>query len=187
MKNLIPFALLLSVCFIGCKDDDDEPELPEIPNEEEVITTLTYTLTPNGGGDVKVFSFEDLDGDGGNAPVITTDSLERNTMYSGSIQVLNKVANPVENITEEVEEEGDEHQFFFQTTNNQFNIQYADMDENDLPLGLKTNFTTDSTSGSLVITLRHEPNKTAANVAEGNIANAGGETDIEVTFTVNVK
>jgi hypothetical protein len=35
--------------------------------------------------------------------------------------------------------------------------------------------------------LRHEPNKDALNVASGEITNAGGETDIEVSFPVTIK
>jgi len=45
---------------------------------------------------------------------------------------------------------------------------------------------TDPGEGGLRITLRHEPNKTAAGVQNGDITNAGGETDIEVTFTFEV-
>jgi hypothetical protein len=39
----------------------------------------------------------------------------------------------------------------------------------------------------LKITLRHEPNKKASGVVGGSITNAGGETDIEVSFDVEVK
>ena len=37
------------------------------------------------------------------------------------------------------------------------------------------------------MTLRHEPAKDASGVAAGDITNAGGETDIEVTFDVTVE
>ena len=42
-------------------------------------------------------------------------------------------------------------------------------------------------SGTITVTLRHEPNKDAAGVSSGDIANAGGETDIEVTFNVEIQ
>ena len=65
---------------------------------------------------------------------------------------------------------------------------YMDMDGNGNPIGLTTTVTTASAgSGAITITLRHEPDKTAAGVAGGDISNAGGETDIEVTFQVNVQ
>lgn len=39
-------AMVLTAIFFltACEKDD-----PVIPNEEELITTLTYTLTPSGG------------------------------------------------------------------------------------------------------------------------------------------
>lgn len=189
MKSKILIALLLSATLFSCDDDDNgpEPTTPVIPNEEEVITTLTYTLTPIAGGDVKVFTFEDLDGDGGDAPIITLDTLEKNTRYSGVVQLLNKQETPAEDITLEVEEEGDEHQFFYQTSNDNFFINYSDVDEDGNPIGIETVLSTASSSSNITITLRHEPNKTAANVSAGDITNAGGETDIEVTFVVDVE
>ncbi|HBK71516.1 MAG TPA: type 1 periplasmic binding fold superfamily protein, partial [Flavobacteriaceae bacterium] len=35
--------------------------------------------------------------------------------------------------------------------------------------------------------LRHEPNKSASGVSDGDITNAGGETDIEVIFNITVQ
>ena len=37
-------------------------------------------------------------------------------------------------------------------------------------------------SATMTVILRHEPNKAGAGVSDGDITNAGGETDIEVTF-----
>lgn len=171
------------VLFSSCDKDD-----PEIANEEELITTLTYTLTPESGGDAVVLSFTDLDGDGGNAPVLVGGTLAANTTYVGSIILLNETETPAENITEEVEEEDDEHQFFFSALNGlNATVTYNDTDGQN-PVGLKTKVTTGAASqGKLRVTLRHEPNKSAAGVSEGNIANAGGETDIEVEFDVTVE
>jgi hypothetical protein len=47
--------------------------------------------------------------------------------------------------------------------------------------------TSSAGSGTLTITLRHEPNKDGDNVADGDITNAGGETDVEVTFNIDVE
>ena len=41
--------------------------------------------------------------------------------------------------------------------------------------------------GTLKVTLRHEPNKSAAGVVGGDITNAGGETDIEVEFPIVIE
>ena len=43
-----------------------------------------------------------------------------------------------------------------------------------------------STTGNLTIILRHDLDKNGAGVSSGNIANAGGETDIEVVFPIQV-
>ena len=183
------FALAL---LSSCKKDDDEPADPPIPNEAEVITTLILTLTPDGGGDVKTFYWQDLDGDGGDEPIIIPDTLAINTVYTGAVQLLNELENPAEDITEEVqsEEEDEEHQFFYFTTVANLTIAYdpMDVDANGNPVGVDTQFTTgDAASGTLTVTLRHEPDKEGAGVSGGDITNAGGETDIEVEFEVDVE
>lgn len=179
------FILGLSATLIGC---DKDPDDPIIPNEEEVITTLILTLTPSGGGTSKVFNFTDLDGNGGNNPVITIDTLAANTTYSGTLVLLNQQKSPEEDITEEVKEESAEHQFFYEVTTSNVTVSYRDKDTNGSPLGVSTELVTGaSESGSLKITLRHEPNKGAAGVDTGQIQNAGGETDIEVSFNLEVK
>ncbi len=179
--------LLTAIFFASCSDDDDSN--PVIPNEEELITTLTYTLTPVGGGTVVELSFQDLDGDGGNNPVITGGTLTANTTYNASIVLLNETENPAENITEEVRREDEEHQFFFAVSDGlNLTVDYSDADENGNPLGLATTITTgDASTGNLTVTLRHEPDKSANGVSNGDITNAGGETDIEVQFNVTIQ
>lgn len=163
-------------------------EEPEIPNEEELITTLIYTLTPDGGGDVVVFSFLDPDGDGGIEPTINSQTLAANRTYSGVVELLNELETPFENIAEEVEEEGDEHQFFFRTNLVTLNFLYDDEDSEGNPIGLKTKVVTgEAGTGQFTITLRHEPDKDAAGVSDGDISNAGGETDIEVVFDAAIQ
>ena len=163
-------------------------DLPEV-NEEEVITTLTATLTPVGGGTSIVLKTQDLDGDGPDAPVVTVSgSLAANTVYNGTMEILNELESPAEDITEEIEEEADEHQFFFGVTNSIVTATYADLDSNNLPIGLEYTITTSSPgSGTLTITLIHEPDKTATGVSGGDITNAGGSTDITETFPITVE
>lgn len=188
MKNIfvlifIAFAIVLS-SLTSCNDDDIQ-----IPNEEELITTLTYILTPEGTGNPVIFSFRDLDGDGGEDPVISEGILAANTIYTGTVVLLNELETPNVNIAAEVEEEGDEHQFFYGISGAaELTILYDDEDVNGSPVGLSTTVETGNTStGQLTITLRHEPDKSAPGVSEGNIANAGGETDISVTFNVSIQ
>ena len=65
---------------------------------------------------------------------------------------------------------------------------YKDSDNGGYPIGLKSEFITGGNSqGNLKVTLRHQPDKAGTNVSAGDITNAGGETDIEVNFTVNIQ
>ena len=184
MKTIELLFILLAgaLTFVSCEKDD-----PEIRNEEELITTVKYTLTPQSDGSEVVFLFRDLDGDGGNSPVITAGSLRSGIIYSGTLELLNEAETPVEDITEEIENEGDAHQFFF-ISNANISVQYNDTDLNGKPVGLKTVLTTGNAgTGKFKIILRHQPDKNASGVANGDITNAGGETDIEVEFDVVIQ
>ena len=175
------YALLAStLIFSSCSDDDDTPEPV---NEEEVITTLTVTL--DSGSDTVVMQYQDLDGDGPDAATVTVSgSLNANTVYDGSIVLLNETESPAENVTEEIEEEDLDHQFFY-TVGSGLDVaaEYGDADSEGNPLGLSFILNTGvASSGGLTFTLRHEPNK-----PNTGLENAGGETDIEVTFDVTVE
>ncbi|WP_343486419.1 type 1 periplasmic binding fold superfamily protein [Allomuricauda sp. d1] len=181
IKFLSIFALA-GLLFTGCSDDDENPDPV---NEEEVITTMTVTLVPGGGGDTITLQTRDLDGDGPDAPVVTVSGdLAANTTYGGGIVLLNETETPPENITEEVEDEDDEHQFFFVTTGNIASVDYGDQDDDGNPVGLVFTLTTgDAGNASIAITLRHEPKKPN----DGTLADAGGETDITETFNLTIQ
>ena len=187
MKNLnsIFILTLISLFFMSCSDDDANPTPV---NEEEVITTVIATLTTATGTLIRM-EFRDLDGDGPDTPVITVSStLQANTIYSGSLDLLNETVDPAESITEEVEEEADEHQFFFSSSNGLITTEYGDADANGNPIGLLFTLTTTTVGDdAITITLRHEPNKDAEGVSNGDDTNAGGETDVEVTFPVTIE
>ena len=174
-------ALCVSTFISGCKDDHDHD------HEQELITTLTMTFV--SGSDTAVFQFRDLDGDGGLPPVISVEPLAANTTYNVSITLLNEAEVPAEDLSDEIRDEGDEHQFFLQTTTGlNLSFAYADTDDDGRPIGLLSTATTgDSGSGQLAVILRHEPDKGATGVTDGDISNAGGETDIEVTFDVTIQ
>jgi len=186
MKRL-KFLMLAGIASLAMIATSCEKDDPEGENEEEVITTLNYFLDPVGGGLSVPLTFRDLDGDGGDPPVVSMGALQANTTYNTEIQVLNEQVDPFDVITGEIEEEAVDHQFFFQTNIPGITFSYTDQDDNGAPLGLAAQVVTgDVGSGTITVTLRHEPNKSAAGVSDGNIENAGGETDIEVTFSVNV-
>jgi len=158
--------------------------VPEEVNEEEVITTMTVTLSAASLTTVTLES-QDLDGDGPDAPMISVSGdLVANTTYSGTIVLLNETETPAEDITEEVAEEDDEHQFFFSTGGAVMGTAYSDMDGDGNPVGINFELTTgDAGTGTLQVTLRHEPKKPN----DGTLADAGGETDIAQTFSVTVQ
>lgn len=173
------FLATASLFLASCSDDDNGPV-----NEEEVITTVITTLT-NGSTTITLTS-RDLDGDGPNAPVVTVSGdLTANTVYNGEITFLNETVTPADNITAEVEEEGEEHQIFYQIPASLGTIGYTDFDVNAKPVGLTFTYTTGNAgTGNLTVTLRHLPNKSAAGVAAGDITNAGGATDAQVSFPI---
>ena len=182
MKTLKITALfLLGLLFVQCDNDDD---VPQIINEEEIITTVTLTLTPDSGSPV-VLQTRDLDGDGPNPPVTTVSgAFTANTDYTGDIVFLNETETPAEDITEEVREEDDEHQVFYTVTSGlNITTNYEDMDGNGNPLGLAITLATgEASTGALTVTLRHEPTK-----PNTGLENAGGETDISASFDVVVE
>lgn len=181
------FAAVLGtwLIFSGCKKKDD----PVIPNEEELITTFTYTLIAQNTPDTVSLYFQDLDGDGGNAPIIIGGKLKANTVYSGNITLLNEQESPAEDLTVEINNEAEAHQFFFAPSSGlDVSMAYADADMNGNPIGLATTLSAQTvSSGTLTVTLRHKPDKFAAGVSSGDPTNAGGETDIEVVFDLDVE
>ncbi len=96
--------------------------------------------------------------------------LKINTTYNGSITFLNETVTPTDDITVGVKEEGVEHQLFYQASS----------------VGTFTYGTGATATGNITVVLRHLPDKSASGVATGDITNAGGSTDVFVTFPVKV-
>ncbi|GGX07148.1 hypothetical protein [Aquimarina muelleri] len=196
-RKFLSILTVGSLLFASCSNDDDNP----VPvNEEELITKMTVSLV--GGGQTINLIVADEDGEDGPTPpkVTVSGNLAVNTVYTGSVELLNESVNPVELINEEIEAEADVHQFFY-TANSSLNIattyndKESDYNKEDgtaftstNPVGLKfTVTTTDAGTGTFTVTLRHEPNKSASGVANGDIANAAGNTDITQTFEISVQ
>ena len=175
--KIFKYALLaIPFLYFSCSDDDDTPSPI---NEEEVITTMNVYVDG-----VLAMSSTDLDGDGPNEPVVTEGSLFANTTHEVRLEFLNELEDTPEDITEEIEEESDMHQVFFSTDIPGVEFEYTNFDNQDPPLPLGTNFniiTGDSGTGTITITLIHNPNK-----PNTGLDSAGGEEDISVTFDVSV-
>ena len=187
MKNsLMSCGLAALLLATACDKDDNKPTLE---NEEELITTVRVHLEPLDSGSNVILSFIDPDGDGPVSPTIENGVLQDSTDYNVAVEFLNASKNPPEDITEEVRNEGTDHQLFFvfgQGLNMDF--EYQDTDSQGKPIGLKALFHTyEAGSGDFRLILRHQPNKSATGVSEGTLDNAGGDTDVEVTFTLAVQ
>lgn len=179
--KLLALLFISSLTIVSCSSDDDGDD--DHDHEEELITTVTYELT--NGTDIVTLEFQDVDGDGSALPTYTISGpLAANTIYTGEIELLNETEDPAEDITEEVEEEGDDHEFFITSSISDIIVTKTDVDEDGNPIGiLSTLETGDAATGTLTIILKHEPTKPNDGTSEG----AGGSTDVEVTFDIEVQ
>lgn len=186
------FSAVMAVMFMGCKDDDN----PEPENEEEIITDVTLTFTPEGGGTPVVAAAEDPDGEGPeDIAIVSQIKLAPDTKYTLTIELENSVAG--ESITEEVEEESDEHMFFFAWTEGLFTdpegngnmdsrsdvVNYGDKDDANMPVGLTTTWTAGSAgTGTFRVVLKHQPNIKSATSTSGD-----GESDVDLTWNIEIE
>ena len=195
MKNLqkLPLYLFaaLTMGFASCESEDPEKE-----NEGEVITDVTLKFqevdaSNNPIGTAVSFKASDPQGiEVGASPTIQTVNLTRGKKYLMTIEVFNGIAK--EDITKEILAEAAEHQFYFlgaAFTSNIMTIAYADA--GGIALGLRNLVTVSSSPGtnntSMRVVLRHDLNKSFTGANNPNFANfvqAGGETDLDITFPV---
>jgi hypothetical protein len=190
-KASLYFLALLAFGFASCESEDPEKE-----NEGEVITDVTLKFQELNGSNAlvgEILSFKASDPQGievGKTPTVQSISLTKGKNYQMTIEVTNSIEG--EDITQEILEEAEEHQFFFlgQVFDSSFfSIQYADA--GGIALGVKTNVTVSASTGtnnsSMRVVLRHDLDKNFPGVRNPNFANfvqAGGETDLDITFPV---
>lgn len=173
------FSLLFAGIFVaGCKDDDNT-------TEQENITTIEVHLT--GQGFDQTFTWKDLDGPGGNAPVIDSILLPQNlagtaNTLSCQLHISDESQNPAKDLTTEIEAEKNEHLFVYKLTGTALaQIAYDDADGNNENFGLKTRWVVNTGAGAVNILLYHEPTD------KFDLNNPGGETDLDVTFPVRIQ
>ena len=203
MKKLLLLIPLVLLSLTGCEDVDDGHNHS---HDHEIITTVTLSFTPAGGGDAVEASWTDpeLDGD----PVIDDITLMDADDYDLRISFTNEQEMPAEDVTEEIADEEDQHQVFVTGsavqgpatgTNGSAIVEhdYADQDAAGLPLGLENTISTiGAGTGQMTVTLRHMPYEDgspikvadlAEDVATGGFGNIGGANDVEVTFNLEVQ
>lgn len=182
-KN-IQLGLILSVLFYvsSCKKFTEGES-----NDEELITTVKLNFTQ--GANTQSFQIRDIDGPGGNDPVTDTIVLPANTTYNVALELMNEAANPVEDITAEVEEENLAHRFYYAiSANTPVQIGQLNNDDNGVPLGIESEWTTGSAgTGFVTITLRHYPGTPPDKQVSDPVNSPKSSTDVEVTFPVKIQ
>lgn len=201
--NLFIAALAVSslVFLIGCKVKDPVPE-----NIPELITLATITFTPSGGSSGSTIVVTATDPDNIGAQDIKVDgpiNLVKGTTYSLDIKLVDGLYQPTDtfyDVSKQIEEEAEEHQFFFSWNAGLFSNPAGDgnidnrndpvnygssIDKNGRPVGLTTTWTTASTpstgSNSFRVLLKHQPD-----IKSEISKSADGETDLDLTFIINV-
>lgn len=191
-------VLCLSVAIFTSCDDDEQDDAPPMANLSEEINEASVIFTDTNGATVTA-RVVDADGEGpANAEILGDINLQANTTYTLSFSLMNTLGTTPEDIAEEVAEEDDEHQFFFSFTNGAFSdptgsgniesaaadLNYADMDDNGRPVGLSTTWTTGDalSDGSFRVLLQHQPD----GIKTDTSGSSDGDTDIDVTFTLNI-
>ncbi len=201
--NLFIASLVISslIFLVGCKVKDPVPE-----NIPELITRATITFTPSGGSSGSSVVVTATDPDNIGAQDIKVDgpiNLMKGTTYTLTIQLVDGLYQPTDtfyDVSKQIEGEAEEHQFFFSWNAGLFSNPVGDgnidnrndpvnyglsVDKNGRPVGLTTTWTTASTpstgSNSFRVVLKHQPD-----IKSDVSTSADGETDLDLTFIINV-
>jgi hypothetical protein len=185
-KSLVYLMLIVAISTIltSCKKDNNDVTKPSDINEGELITTVQFRIVDTDSPYVEhIFSYRDVDGLGGNAPVIDTIKLDTGKIYSVTLLFLDESKNPIDTISNEVLAESKDHLVIYETPSTSLQITINDFDTNNpaLPLGLLSSWTTSAVANTtLKVTLKHQPG-----IKNGDPTR--GETDVEVTLPVSIK
>ncbi len=165
----------------GCGDSVTAPG-----GEVELISRVTLTLTPSGGGAPIVSYIDDPDGNGPQPPSAQSGALTfaAGVTFSGAIRFENRLVTPPENITEEVEEEANEHRVFYTVTGGGLTVTTTDVDGQGRPLGLAFTAVAGATpgTGTLRVVLCHYDD----GPKQAQATSCTGDTDIDVTFNYTI-
>jgi hypothetical protein len=177
-------ALLLSSC---------KKETPQEPDEEEVITSVELTFTPEGGteDDELSFEWEDIDGNG-TAEEIDPIILDKGKKYNVEVEVYNKSVTPEEDITEEIEtvEGKKSHRFYYiPAPANLVTISGLDKDADNVTVGLSGLWETAAAAatGKIRVVLRHYAGTPPNKQENDPVDSPKASTDIDVEFPLEVK
>ncbi|MCH8555173.1 MAG: GTP cyclohydrolase [Schleiferiaceae bacterium] len=194
------FSLVLLFCatlLLSC--EKDTIAAPEPENEVEEFTYIEFIFTnENDPADVAKGIWEDPDGFGPQEPsILQQPQLKPNTTYLLTFVFENRLLSPVYNLMPEILDEADEHQVFFAFDEALFTsptgtgniadrngaINYEDVDENVLPVGLQTLWTTagPQQDRNFRAVLAHQPGVKSATSSWDS-----GDIDWDITFSVTI-
>lgn len=198
IKSIFYLFIVLGLAFVvSCTDDEPAPMGGD--EDEEEITRVVLTFTPDNGEDAVSATWLDADGEGTGAPAIDEIELEEGVTYTMTMTLANTLGTEDEDITAEIQAEDDEHQFFFAFSEGYFSdptgdgnidnagdaINYNDEDDNGFPVGLSTTWTAGDHSeeeGEFRVVLKHQPD---LKTATSNFSVGG--TDIDITFPLHIE
>lgn len=177
-----PLMIALTIAFTACDDHDDDDDHKH--NEEEMINQVQLTLSNDSTQQIVTWS--DLDGDGGNDPILP-DTLYflADSTYTAQLEFFHVHDGETESINPEIKDESDDHLICFTPTNMAtvitMEVTPEDTDENGLPVGLLSTWKAVSPfSTNMKITLKHQ---SGTKNGQCDI----GETDVEVEFPFVIK
>ncbi len=170
-------AASLAITAAACGESSTAPG-----GEQELISRVTLTLTPQAGGAPLTAYIDDPDGNGPQSPTaqVGTLALQAGATYTGTILFENRLETPPENITEEVEEEADEHRVYYTVSGAGVTVTTLDTDSQGRPLGLSYRVVAGATAGTgqLRVVLCHYDDAPKV----GSSTSCQGDTDIDVIF-----
>jgi hypothetical protein len=168
LKILSTVLVGSTIMFSACKKTDEQPQ--------ENINLVKLKV-----GNA-TFTWSDIDGAGGKAPVIDTMRLAVNVNATFAVELFDGSVSPAKDLTPEVISEKNDHLFDYLVTGAKLVVSNFSKDANGKDFGQSgTMNTANASTGTLRIVLKHLPNKSASNPANT------GETDLDVVFPVVIK
>lgn len=178
---IITSVFTFMVCWCAC-NKKEQAVAPPLPGNEPLTTLVIKASNPNDATDTPSASWIQLDPTGTANPDLSHDTLrlKAGVAYSVNIQLLDSLND----ITSEIRTRENYHLFCFDVAAGLSLVcKQTDLDTNPkpLPIGLTDLFTAGAvSSGSLEVTLHHQPNVKDGTCSPGSI-------DIDATYTVKIK
>jgi len=180
--TILSIVTLLAIIFSSC-NNKEEQGVPAPIGNEFLTTTILNLQNENNPSDKPSISYQVI---GTNPVVINPDTLvlQRNSKYNCTIVILDVTKTPVDTVSNVIKERANYHLFFFRPSATlALTDSITDHDTNvpALPVGLLSVITTgNSSTGTLEVILRHQPN-----VKNGTYP--PGSTDLDVFYPVKIE